>query len=155
MAKLYEILFRFRPDGSLRGSHVIDWADDGKHVGSARPMTQADIDAIGGILDYAHTQRIAELTQQIADLRAAHAEEIAALQASRAGDATLAQRLAEIFTGLPDPVQIAFARDYASVRTLLEAGRADLAASVVAQLDIPAELESVRATILAALTTPT
>lgn len=155
MANLYEILFRFRPDGTLRGSHVIDWAEDGKHSGSARPMTQDDIDAIGGILDYAHAARIAELTQQIADLRTAHAEEIADLQAARAGDATLAQRLAEIFTGLPDAVQVAFARDYASVRTLLEAGRPDLAASVVAQLDIPAELESVRATILAALTTPT
>lgn len=149
----YEILYRFRPDGTLRGSHVRDWADDGKSAGPARRMTQADLDAIGSTLDLGHVRRIEELLAEIERLKTEHAEEIKALreeharqldaaQGARAGSADA--QLAELYATLPPEIQIAFAPTYATVASLMDRGRTDLAAAYVANLPVAAELVPLR-----------
>jgi hypothetical protein len=60
-------------------------------------------------------------------------------------------QLGQAFAALPAPVQAAFAASYAIVRTLVEAGRTDLARAHVASLDVPEGLDATRQGILALL----
>lgn len=146
----YEILYRFRPDGTLRGSHVRDWAEDGKSAGPARRMTQADLDAIGSTLDLGHVRRIEELLAEIERLKAEHAETIAAMQSTTA-DGDLADRLATIYNTLSPAHQVAFSGELVTILGLLDRGRLDLAAARLAGIPVPPELEEKRAEMLAAL----
>lgn len=157
----YEILYRFRPDGTLRGSHVRDWAADGKSAGHARRMTQADLDAIDSDLDLAHVRRIEELQAEIEQmkiehaaemqrLKEEHAETIAGMQ-SQATDGDLADRLATIYNTLSPTHQVAFSGELVTILGLLDRGRLDLAAARLAGIPVPEELEEKRAEMLAAL----
>lgn len=123
---LYEILFRFRPDGTLRGSHVIEWGDDGKSAGSARPFTQADMDAIGGLIPLGYEQRIAELKAEIEDLKTKHAEELEA-QSERGRRQARREKLAAA-AKLAAEEQPELAASLKKALILEEAGADDLAA---------------------------
>lgn len=157
----YEILYRFRPDGTLRGSHVRDWAEDGKSAGPARRMTQADLDAIGSTLDLAHVRRLEELQAELERLKAEHAEETMRLKAEHAetitamqtatADGDLADRLATIYNTLSPAHQVAFSGELVTILGLLDRGRLDLAAARLAGIPVPEELEEKRAEMLAAL----
>lgn len=59
--------------------------------------------------------------------------------------------LGDAYAALPEAVQVAFAPAFAIVRTLVQGGRADLAAAYVAGLEVPEDLVATRDQIVAML----
>jgi hypothetical protein len=129
----YEILIRGH-EGAFQGAHAIETPGT-----RARPLTVEDLALFGAEINGAFLARIAELE--------------AALDAATAPPASppILSTLGAAFANLPDAVQKAFARDFAIVRSLIEGDRIDLAISHVEGLDVPAEIETTRAAIVAML----
>lgn len=109
---IYEILFRFKTDGTLRGSHARDW--DGLAAGDARPLTGEDIDNLDTLINEGSLARIAELEAALATQAEAHAAAIAELTgAPRPGSVTARQiRIALIESGIDlDAIPLILAGD--------------------------------------------
>lgn len=80
MAHLYEVLFRFKPDGTYKGSHARDW--DGMREGPVRPLADADLDGIMAAIEEGLLARVAEVEDQLLAEREAHAAAMEELRAS-------------------------------------------------------------------------
>lgn len=138
MSLPYEILIRSK-DGVLRGAAAYDTP------GSApRPLTSEELSLFGPDVNLASIARITELEAQLAAAQAGPG-------APAPGDAALLSSLAAVFGELTSEHQVAYAADYAIVRTLIQAGRMDLAHAHVLAREVPADLEAVKSELLALL----
>ena len=142
MIKFRQIIQNFAHSGELSNTTVIEWIDE-KHQGDARNATAEDMTLIGDAAAAGYLAQIEALNVEIAALKNPESP-------SPAANSSLSA-ISEVFGQLPIEIQSAFAVSFAIVRTLVQAGRSDLAAAHVAALVIPEELEGVRGDILALL----
>jgi hypothetical protein len=120
--------------------------DDEGAVVAERPNPASELpleigEEVLGLANAGLVARIAELEAEVAALRNPPAPETP----------PVLTQLATTFAALPPEIQVAFAPAFAVVRTLVQGGRADLAAAYVAALEVPAELTATRDGIVATL----
>lgn len=129
------IIITFSPEGTFRGA--AKW----NHGGQAEPVAAEDLALFGAEVNAGLLARIAELEAEIAELR----------NPATPATAPVLTTLGDAYAALPAEVQVDFAPAFAIVRTLVQGGRADLAAAYVAGLDVPADLVATRDQIVSML----
>jgi len=139
---LERIIICFHPDGKFRGASATDFGGQPVH------LEPKELSAMFPDLNAAALARVAALESELAE--APYRPEPTA----PADD--LAARLNATFkTSLPPEVQAKFAVPYAIVRVLVQAGELDLAAAVIAGIEVPPELEPVKSGLMSIIRSQT
>ncbi len=130
-------------EGAFFAGHIVD-----DLTSDARTITEADLVAIApriqaGLIA-AKDARIAELEDQVATLQ----EQLAAALAPPASPPLISQ-LGAIYEALSEEVQDDFLGEFSIIRNAIQAGLVDSARRRLAGLELPAELESTRSSMLA------
>lgn len=122
------------------------------------PLSEEILGEINAVLIENIAALQADHTAAIASINEAHAAQVTALEeqlaaalavpATEAASTVLAD-LDESFEALPEEVQVIFEPAWATVRGLMQAGKSARAYRFVQALNVPAQLEEVRASILA------
>jgi hypothetical protein len=148
----YEFLVRFK-DGKIAGAHVqmIERVMDGddliaERALDAQPVTDKTDFPLAELLGQVNSAALAtieDLKEQIAELEKRPVMPEPSTQVDLL--ATLSAKFDEL---LPPEAQAAFAVPFATVRVLVQAGRMDLARSVIEETPVPKKLGPAKAELL-------